>query len=158
MHKLMIRNIEEMEMLAKIIAHCSQVGMILCLEGDLGAGKTTLTQLVGKHLGIIEFITSPTFSIIKEYKGTMNLYHMDAYRILNIDQAYDLDIDQYFYSDGLFIIEWSDRIKDIIPANHVLLTIQHDFENNARNISVTGSGHHYSCIIKELSQNDNFRN
>jgi len=93
-------------------------GMILCLIGDLGSGKTIFTKGFATGLGIEENITSPTFNIIKEYTGgEMNLYHMDLYR-LNGDVK-NLGLDEYFTRDGVVIIEWADMIEEYLPEERL---------------------------------------
>jgi len=93
-------------------------GMILCLIGDLGSGKTIFTKGFATGLGIEENITSPTFNIIKEYTGgEMNLYHMDLYR-LNGDVK-NLGLDEYFTRDGIVIIEWADMIEEYLPEERL---------------------------------------
>lgn len=158
MYKIKIKTLEQMEQLGNIIAGCAKAGSILCLDGNLGAGKTTLTQFIGKYLKVEDYITSPTFSILKEYIGVTNLYHMDAYRLSNVEEAYDIDIEKYFYSDGIFIIEWAEKIKEIIPENHIYFNISLDVFNNERSIHISGSGEFYLCIVKELLKHDYFRN
>ena len=92
--------------------------MIICLEGDLGSGKTLFTKGFAQALGINENITSPTFNIIKEYlSGEMPLYHMDVYRL---DGKIDgVGIEEYFTKGGVVIIEWSDTIKDYLPKERL---------------------------------------
>ena len=93
-------------------------GMIICLIGDLGSGKTIFTKGFADGLGIEENITSPTFNIIKEYTGgEMNLYHMDLYR-LNGDVK-NLGLDEYFTRDGIVIIEWADMIEEYLPEERL---------------------------------------
>lgn len=158
MIELIIENLNDMDKLAHVITTCYKPGMIICLDGDLGAGKTTLTQFIGKHLNIEDYITSPTFNIIKEYTDNMEFYHMDAYRLENSDDAYDLDIDRYIYSDGLFIIEWADRIRDILPDYSVYINIVFNIEDSMRKLSISGKGKYYDCLLEELKNNENFRN
>ncbi len=91
--------------------------MIICLNGELGSGKTLFTKGFANSLGIKESITSPTFSIIKEYEGELPLYHMDVYRL---DGDYSgVGIEEYFNKGGVVIIEWADTIKDILPENRL---------------------------------------
>ena len=85
--------------------------MVICLEGDLGCGKTVFAKAFARAMGINENITSPTFNIIKEYSGDMKLFHMDVYRLSDIKQ--DIGIEEYFTKKGICIIEWSDLIEDI---------------------------------------------
>lgn len=104
------------------------LNMVICLDGDLGSGKTVFVKGFAASLGINENITSPTFNIIKEYNsGEMPLYHMDVYRINDTDS--EIGIEDYFYKGGVTIIEWSDIIKDILPEERLNITIKIIDEN-----------------------------
>lgn len=96
-------------------------GAIITLEGHLGAGKTTFTKGIAKGLGIEDPISSPTFTIIKEYDGHLPLYHIDAYRIENGEE--DLGFDDYFHGDGVTVIEWGSKIKPQIPKERLHIVI-----------------------------------
>ena len=97
--------------------------MVICLEGDLGSGKTVFTKGFAQALGIEENVTSPTFNIIKEYvSGEMPLYHMDVYRLDG--KVDDLGIDDYFNKGGVTIIEWADMIKDLLPLERLDIKIK----------------------------------
>lgn len=91
--------------------------MIICLDGELGSGKTVFTKGIANGLGISETITSPTFSIIKEYEGELPLYHMDVYRLDGNTEG--VGIEEYFTKGGVVVIEWSDMIKNILPENYL---------------------------------------
>ncbi len=96
--KIKVNNLQDTEKIGKIISRCLEKGTVLCLDGDLGAGKTAITQFIAKEFGVKEYITSPTFNIIKEYEGRLPFYHMDVYRIESEDDMYDLGYDEYIYS------------------------------------------------------------
>lgn len=116
MKEFIIRSEQDTEKLGLMLAEELQPGDVLALVGDLGAGKTTLTKYIAKGLGITEMITSPTFTIMNEYLGgRMPLYHVDAYRLENEEAALDIGLDEYFYKDGLCVIEWADLIEGILP-------------------------------------------
>ena len=91
--------------------------MIICLDGELGSGKTVFTKGIANALGIKESITSPTFSIIKEYDGELPLYHMDVYRLDGNTEG--VGIEEYFNKGGVVVIEWADTIKDILPKERL---------------------------------------
>ena len=98
-------------------------GMVICLNGELGSGKTVFTKAFASALGIEEDVTSPTFNIIKEYpNGELPLYHMDVYRIE--DKIDELGLDEYFDGDGVTIIEWADMIEEYLPTERLDITIK----------------------------------
>ena len=91
---------------------------MLALIGDLGTGKTALTRYIGEGLGIRQRISSPTFTIVKEYTdGRLPLYHFDVYRVTDPDALFEIGADEYFYGDGVCVIEWADLIADSLPEN-----------------------------------------
>lgn len=98
-------------------------GMVICLNGELGSGKTVFTKAFANSLGINEVVTSPTFNIIKEYTdGEMPLYHMDVYRIE--DKAKELGLEEYFDGNGVTIVEWADMINDYLPKERLDINIK----------------------------------
>ena len=99
-----------------------QPGNLCTLEGDLGAGKTTFTKGIGKGLGVSRNINSPTFTIVKEYQGRMPFVHMDAYRMENAKE--DLGFDEYFYGDGVTVVEWPQMIVDQLPTERLEIVIE----------------------------------
>lgn len=99
-------------------------GDILALIGDLGTGKTTLTKAIAEGLGITEVITSPTFNIVKEYRsGRIPLYHFDVYRIGDPEEMFEIGYEEYFYGDGLCVVEWADLIEELIPPEARIIRI-----------------------------------
>jgi len=101
-------------------------GDIVALIGNLGTGKTTLTKYIGEGLGITDMITSPTFTIIQEYySGKLPLYHFDVYRINDIEEMAELGYEEYFYGEGVTIIEWADQIMEIIPEKAIVINIEY---------------------------------
>lgn len=99
-------------------------GQVIALVGDLGAGKTTLTQYIAEGLGVTERVTSPTFTIVHEYlSGRLPLYHFDVYRLEDPEEMYDLGYEEYFFGDGLCVVEWADRVADLLPEDVLALRI-----------------------------------
>ncbi len=100
-------------------------GEVITLEGDLGAGKTTLTQSIGRGMDVPEacYITSPTFSLLHEYPGRIPLYHIDLYRLSSTEEITDLGFEDYIYGEGLTVIEWPDRLGNLIPSERLRLNI-----------------------------------
>lgn len=122
------------------IAASAKPSSVYCLCGNLGAGKTIFTKGFAEGLGITENVTSPTFGIINEYYGKLNLYHFDVYRISSLDEMEDTGYEDYFYGDGVCLVEWADLVADLIPSDAVWITISKDIEKGAdyRKIEVKG--------------------
>ena len=104
-------------------------GQIYTLTGDLGVGKTVFTQGVAAGLGITEPVNSPTFTIIQEYKdGRLPFYHFDVYRIGDLEEMEEIGYDDYFFGQGICLIEWAELIEEILPEKRIEVTIEKDLE------------------------------
>lgn len=104
-------------------------GQIFCLQGDLGAGKTVFTQGFAKGLEIDEPISSPTFTIVQEYpEGRLPLYHFDVYRIGDVSEMDEIGYEEYFFSDGVCLVEWGNLIQELLPEETVYITIEKKLE------------------------------
>ena len=145
--EIKIYSSEETINLGEKIARLIKPGMLITLKGDLGAGKTTFTKGIGKGLDIKKAINSPTFTIMKIYNGRMPLYHIDAYRLEEHFQ--DLGFEEYVNGDGLCVVEWSDFIEEILPAERLAISIDYDGEE-ARKITLNPIGKDYESLVKEL--------
>lgn len=122
--------------------------MIICLDGELGSGKTIFTKGVANALGIEESITSPTFTIIKEYdSGEMALYHMDVYRLDGNTDG--VGIEEYFNKGGIVIIEWAKTIKDILPEERLEIKFK-VVDENRRMIVITPHGQKYEELCEAV--------
>ena len=120
---------EETFTLGKALGEKASPGQIYTLDGDLGTGKTVFTQGVAAGLGITEAISSPTFTIIQEYDtGRLPLYHFDVYRIGDIEEMEEIGYDDYFFGEGICLIEWADLIREILPEHVIRITIEKDLE------------------------------
>ena len=129
-----IKNEQETRSFGKKLADELAPGIVIALTGDLGTGKTALTKSIAEGLGITEVITSPTFNIVKEYySGRIPMYHFDVYRIGDIDEMYELGYEEYFYGNGVCIVEWADLIEDIIPEDAIRIDIEYG-ENEGERI------------------------
>ncbi len=121
--------------------------MIICLNGELGSGKTVFTKGFANALGIKESVTSPTFTIIKEYEGELPLYHMDVYRLDGNTEG--VGIEEYFTKGGVVIIEWANTIKDVLPENRLDIKIKVAGENS-RILIVTPHGKEYEELCEAV--------
>lgn len=153
--KIRLNNLKDTEKLGKTIANCLVRASVICLDGDLGVGKTALTQFIAKELGVKDYVVSPTFTIIKEYEGKFPLYHMDVYRVNSEDEMYDLGYEEYIYSEGITIIEWSNLIKDILPQEKINIEIKR-IDDTKREIYIHGKGPAFECLIEELNNENTF--
>lgn len=144
---LVSHNAQETRSIGEKLAPLLGEGALLTLSGELGAGKTTFTQGLAKGLGITRNVTSPTFTILKIYKGDLPLYHIDAYRLENVAQ--DLGFEEYMDSDGVCVIEWSGFIADILPDERLeaVLTIN---EDDSRSIVFKAMGSRYEEVLDKL--------
>ena len=126
-------------------------GDIICITGDLGAGKTHFTKGVAQGLEINEPITSPTFTIVNEYEGRLKLHHFDVYRVCDPDEIEAIGFDEYIFSDAVSIIEWSNFIEELIPKEHIWVDIKKipDLGMDFRKISINYYGDRYN-YMKEL--------
>lgn len=143
-----INNLDELNHFANVLVRHLEPSDLILLNGDLGAGKTTLTQFIGKHLGVKRNIISPTFNIIKSYKGSnLKLHHMDCYRLEDSDE--DLGFDEYFQDEGITIIEWSQFIQDLLPKEHLIINIE-TLSETKRTIKLEAQGTHYLKVKEEV--------
>ena len=145
--KLILHSLDDTKQLAQKIAAQIQPGMLLTLSGDLGAGKTTFTKYLGSALGIKKTINSPTFTILKVYKGKLPLYHIDAYRMEGISQ--DLGFDEYYEGDGLCIIEWPNFIDEQLPKERLELELNR-IDDQQREVTLNAKGKQYEQLLEDI--------
>lgn len=145
--KIKIKNKLETELFGQKLGSLCFEGMCITLNGDLGAGKTTLTKSIGKALGINKTISSPTFTILKIYNGNLPLYHIDAYRLEGLDQ--DLGFEEMLEGDGVAIIEWGEFIKDILPKERLDISILNG-NDEERIFEINAIGKKYEEIMEKL--------
>lgn len=143
---------EETLLLAQNLAKLLKPGDVITLNGDLGSGKTTFTKGLAVGLGIEQMITSPTFTIIKEYDGELPLYHMDAYRLEHSEE--DIGFTEYFYGDGISVVEWSQFIEDFLPEERLNIVIEY-VSDNVRRLKFQPIGKHYRNMTNQLLANEN---
>ena len=120
-------NPEETFALGQKIGRAATPGQVYTLTGDLGVGKTVFTQGVASGLGITEPVNSPTFTIVQVYEeGRLPFYHFDVYRIGDIEEMEEIGYDDYFFGEGICLIEWAELIEEILPENRISITIEKD--------------------------------
>lgn len=111
--------------IAKKIGQKAQAGEIYCLSGDLGVGKTVFSQGFANGLGVLEQVNSPTFTILQIYNsGRLQLYHFDVYRLGDLAEMDDIGYDDYFFGEGVCLIEWSNLIKELLPTQRINIKIE----------------------------------
>lgn len=142
---------EETKALGEKIAIFLQPGDILCLNGDLGAGKTAFSQGVARGLGITGPVTSPTFTLINEYQGRLPLYHFDVYRLEGPEAMDDLGYEEYFEGQGVCLVEWSKLVEEVLPQERLEINITRigDAEQE-RQLEFLPSGDRYLQLVEEL--------
>lgn len=119
------------------IAAKAEPGDVVALIGDLGTGKTALTRYIAEGLGITSTISSPTFTIVKEYKnGRMPLYHFDVYRLGDSEDFLDIGAEEYLDGNGLCVIEWADIVADVLPEDTILIHIE--MQGDVREFHIEG--------------------
>ena len=138
---------EETKALAQTVARYLKPGDVIALEGDLGAGKTTFAKGVAKALNIAEPVDSPTFTIIKEYEGSLPLYHMDVYRIDSPEE--ELGLEEYFYGDGVCLVEWASHVEPLLPDSALWMFLM--VKPDRRQIRMRYSDPRWNSLMKELA-------
>lgn len=133
MRNVIIRDETETKKFATDVAQTLKKGDVIALVGDLGTGKTTLSKYIAEALGITETITSPTFTIVQEYdSGRLPLYHFDVYRVDDIEEMYRIGYEEYFYGEGVCIVEWADIVEEIIPEDAKVIFIEYGEDEGER--------------------------
>jgi tRNA threonylcarbamoyladenosine biosynthesis protein TsaE len=143
---------EETIQLGQFIGGVLRPGSVVGLCGELGTGKTHLIKGVARGLGVDEryCVTSPSFTIINEYPGRIPLNHFDLYRLDKTGQMEELGYEEYFYSEGVTVIEWAEKVLPFLPENRLMVEITHSNENR-REFRITGLGHPYRDIVEKIA-------
>jgi len=142
------KNAKETEALGERLARLLKGGEIIALSGELGSGKTTFTKGIARGLGVdnAEYVNSPSFVLIKEYSGRVNLYHFDLYRLDNLYEIEYIGIQEYLNSNGVVVIEWAQKLKELLPEEFLKISIKIT-GNNRRNFEFEGFGKRYEDIV-----------
>ncbi len=136
--------------LGQKIAGILKAGDFICLDGDLGTGKTFLSKSIARSLGVDEYITSPSYTIINEYEGKLPIYHFDVYRINDIDEMYEIGYEEYFFGEGVCLVEWANMIKDLLPDSYFQIKLSMCESFNSRIIEITGSTKELEKRLEEI--------
>ena len=155
MLKFNTESTEETSKIGEQLGKLLNKGNIVCLSGDLGAGKTSFTKGIAKGLEVKDYVTSPTYTIINEYEGRLPLYHFDVYRLNDVSEMYELGYEEYFFGDGVVVLEWADIVRDIIPGERLWITILNTKGDNTREIIMEPTGETYDTIVKGMEHNEN---
>ena len=151
MHFIELSSLQHTKILGDVLGRIVQPGDIITLTGSLGAGKTALTQAIGRGLGVDPriYITSPTFSLLHEFKGRIPLYHMDLYRLGSESEIESLGLPEYFYGDGLTVIEWPERLGNLMPEErlHIDLVISGE---SSRTAKLTAHGEYWQKKVADI--------
>lgn len=143
-------SLAETDALGKVIAESIKPGLVIALEGNLGAGKTRLTQSVATEMGVPkDAVNSPTFVLIQEYEARIPLYHFDAYRLNDVDEFLELGADELMFGEGVCFIEWCDKVSEVLPKDHLHIKIESKGAAS-REFQMTSFGPKSNSILNEI--------
>jgi tRNA threonylcarbamoyladenosine biosynthesis protein TsaE len=150
---IQLKSLSDTEKLGRFLGKTAGPGEVICLDGDLGAGKTALSQAIAKGLEVPEncYVTSPSFAILHEYEGRIPMYHMDFYRLHDVGEVIDLGFEEYFYLSGLTVIEWSRRALEILPEQRLSLEILQD-KDEMRKVIIQATSVYQERLLKILRE------
>ena len=146
---IMSESYEETRNIGKVIGKMAFAGSVIALCGELGSGKTTLTQGIAEGLDVHSFVTSPTFVIVNQYKGRLPLYHIDTYRLRSLDDMYELGYEEFFYGDGVTVIEWAQKVEPLLPEEYLRVELEYVSESE-RKITIKPYGQRYVDIVNQI--------
>ena len=145
------RSPEETQQLGRRIGELAAAGDVYLLSGELGTGKTCLTQGIAWGLGIEEYALSPTFVIMREMRGRLALYHVDLYRLDEIAEIADLGLDDYLFGDGVAVVEWAEKGLAVLPPEHIRVEIGYR-PGTERAFGFTAHGARYRELLSEVAR------
>ena len=137
---------EQTQQIGKALGANAQSGHVFLLIGDIGVGKTCLTQGVLWGLGASEYARSPSFVLASQYKGRLPLYHIDLYRLGSVDEVLDLGLEEYLYGHGVCVVEWADRALDLLSQDHLEVRIEHRGERT-RHLTLSATSPGYAGVL-----------
>jgi tRNA threonylcarbamoyladenosine biosynthesis protein TsaE len=143
--------VAETVMLGNRVGALLQPGDVIALVGQLGVGKTHLVKGIAEGVGIKDqsVVSSPSYILMNHYRGRLPIYHFDAYRLESPEEMYDIDCMEFFWGDGVSIIEWADKIMECLPDDHINITME-TINDTTRDIFLSYSGERHKDFMKEL--------
>jgi tRNA threonylcarbamoyladenosine biosynthesis protein TsaE len=151
--KLESHSPEQTQLLGNYLGQLSQKADVFLLVGELGTGKTCLVQGIAHGLTVKEYAFSPSFVILREYHGRLPLYHIDFYRLDSIDEIAELGLEEYFYADGVCVVEWAEKALQILPRDNLLITLHYvPAAPTKRSIRLKPQGERYRQLVRRLTK------
>jgi tRNA threonylcarbamoyladenosine biosynthesis protein TsaE len=147
--ELITRSPEETQDFGKRLGKIARPGDVILLVGKLGAGKTCLTQGIAWGLSIDEYAASPSFVLVRELYGRLPLYHVDFYRLENLEEIAELGLDEYFYGKGITVVEWAEKALELLPPENLLIEMEYVAETERR-LRLKASGQRYREMLADL--------
>ncbi len=138
--------------LAALLGELVRAGDVLILVGDLGSGKTAFAQGLGRGLGVMENITSPTFALVQSYSGRLDLHHLDVYRLEAVNEALDLGLAELIDDDAVVVIEWGDTIAPVLPQDYLEVRMEYGPGPDSRVITLSPVGGRWSARMRAVSK------
>ncbi len=152
MVRLKAKSVQDTYEIATQVAQSVTAGDLILLIGDLGAGKTAFAKGFGKAIGVEEPITSPTFTLAREYRGELDLHHLDVYRLEQIEEVRDLALPELFEGNSVTLIEWGDQIISALPKSHLEVSLEYGDIDSERIINIAPSGQGWNDRIVALKE------
>jgi tRNA threonylcarbamoyladenosine biosynthesis protein TsaE len=147
--ELITHSPEETQALGKRLGKIAAAGDVILLVGTLGAGKTCLTQGIAWGLGSDDYAASPSFVLVRELYGRLPLYHVDFYRLENLEEIAELGLDEYFYGKGVTVVEWAEKAPALLPPEHLLIEMEY-VSDNERRLKIRARGKRYRKVLEQL--------
>lgn len=142
---------EETRHLGRLLGQNVQSGDLLLLSGPLGAGKTCLVQGIAFGLGIEEYARSPSFVIATRYRGRLDLYHIDLYRLDDLREVIDLGLEEYLTAEGVCVVEWAEKAATLFPQEHIWIELAYGEGEEERHVHLTARGRRYEKLLNVLT-------
>ncbi|MDO5095896.1 MAG: tRNA (adenosine(37)-N6)-threonylcarbamoyltransferase complex ATPase subunit type 1 TsaE [Peptostreptococcaceae bacterium] len=145
-------NVDKTMEIGKLLGSFLQNGDCICLDGDLGAGKTHLTKGIALGLGILEDITSPTFTIVQEYDAAIRLFHFDVYRLSDEQELYEIGFSDYLKGNGALVIEWASNVKNLLPPDRLEIHLSYTDKADERILDIRATGNQSEILLEKLEK------